>query len=202
MIDWLKNITKDYPDFWKAYLGTFSSKSNRFVVLNTKLSGTNPEKDLILEISAVNVIDNSVQINDLCEIVIMQYKYIHDNGLVNEYILIKNKNKVSEDIAIQIFVEFLKNAIIVGININSMIEMINVSLEKMNCGRLKNQALDLGVMYQKYTDDYDINHSFSKQLQLNNIQIEESNSCTEDAFSAALLFIKLKQKLKLQIKNN
>ena len=197
MIDWLKNITKDYPDFWKAYLVSFSSKSNRFVILNTKLSGTNPEKDLILEISAVYVIDNSIQINDVCEIVIMQYKYIHDNGLVNEYILNKNKNKVSEDIALQMFVEFLQNAVVVGININSMIEMINVSLERMNCGRLKNQALDLGVMYQKYTDEYDTNHSFSELLQLNNIQIEESNSCTEDAFSAALLFIKLKQKLKL-----
>jgi DNA polymerase-3 subunit epsilon len=36
MLDWLKQINKESPDFWKAYLAKFGKKSNRYVVLRLK----------------------------------------------------------------------------------------------------------------------------------------------------------------------
>ena len=37
MLDWLKIIHKEYPEFWKLYLSKFEKKSNRYVVLSTVL---------------------------------------------------------------------------------------------------------------------------------------------------------------------
>jgi protocatechuate 3,4-dioxygenase beta subunit len=50
MLDWLKNINKEHPDFWKNYLSKFETKPNRFVVISTETSGLNPAKDVILYI--------------------------------------------------------------------------------------------------------------------------------------------------------
>jgi hypothetical protein len=37
MLDWLKNINKEHPEFWKNYVSKFDKKTTRFVVLSTKL---------------------------------------------------------------------------------------------------------------------------------------------------------------------
>ena len=44
MIGWIKNINKEYPEFWKKYLSKFSGKSNRYVILSTETTGLNPNK--------------------------------------------------------------------------------------------------------------------------------------------------------------
>jgi DNA polymerase-3 subunit epsilon len=36
MLDWLKNINKEHPEFWKNYVSKFDKKSTRFVVLSTE----------------------------------------------------------------------------------------------------------------------------------------------------------------------
>ena len=87
MLDWLKNINKDYPDFWKNYLSKFESKSNKFIVFSTETSGMNPSKDVILSIGSFAIEDNSISIGDSFEAVLLQYKYFHDNGLSNEFIV-------------------------------------------------------------------------------------------------------------------
>jgi 3-methyladenine DNA glycosylase AlkC len=38
MLDWLKNINKEHPEFWKNYVSKFDKKSTRFVVLSTETS--------------------------------------------------------------------------------------------------------------------------------------------------------------------
>jgi DNA polymerase-3 subunit epsilon len=30
MLDWLKNINKEHPEFWKNYVSKFDKKSTRF----------------------------------------------------------------------------------------------------------------------------------------------------------------------------
>jgi DNA polymerase-3 subunit epsilon len=81
MLDWLKNINKEHPEFWKNYVSKFDKKSTRFVVLSTE-TGMNVEKDVILSIGSF-AIDNSIVIGDSFEAVLLQYKFLHDNGLSN-----------------------------------------------------------------------------------------------------------------------
>ena len=51
MLDWIKNINKEHPEFWKNYLSKFEKKSQRYVSLSITSTGTNPEKDVILSLS-------------------------------------------------------------------------------------------------------------------------------------------------------
>jgi len=195
MLDWLKNINKDYPDFWKDYLTKFETKPNRFVVLSTETSGLNPDKDVILSLGAFSVIDDGIVIKDNFESVLLQYKYLQDNGLSNEFIIESKMTKMPEPDAMEAFINFLGNAILVGHHINFDIEMLNSALEPLNCGRIKNEALDVDVMYRKLMDVNDKQFSLDDLCEIYKIPKSDRNSSSEDAYRIALLFLKLKSRL-------
>lgn len=199
MLDWLKNINKDYPEFWKEYLSKFDAKSNRIIVFSTETSGMNPERDVILSMGAFEIEDDSICIGKNFEGVLLQYKYFHDNGLSNEFIVANKMRKLVETDAIQMFVDFIGNAVLIGHHVDFDIEMINAALEKMECGKLKNQALDVDVMYRKLHDITDKQFSMDELCDIYKIPQSDRNSSSEDAFRIALLFLKLKNKLNLQI---
>lgn len=193
MLEWLTGSNK-YPDFWKAYLAKFETKSNRYVILSTETTGLNPKKDVILSFGAVGVVNDIVRIGDNFEVVILQYKYLHDNGLSNEFLIESKLTKLAEPQAIQALVEYIGNAVLVGHRIHFDIEMINDVLEKMECGRLKNEALDVEIMHQKLMD---ITKPFSLEdlIKHYKLPLNERNSASDDAYSIALLFVKLKTRL-------
>jgi DNA polymerase-3 subunit epsilon len=195
MLDWIKNINKEYPDFWKLYLSKFESKSNRYVVLSTETTGLNPKKDVILSFGAIAVENDIVKIGDNFEVVILQYKYLHDNGLSNEFLIESALPKMAEPNAIQSLVEYIGNATLVGHRIYFDIEMINDVLEKMECGKLKNEALDIEIMHQKLLDITNKSFSLEDLIKTYKIPLNERNSASDDAYSIALLFLKLKSRL-------
>jgi DNA polymerase III subunit epsilon len=195
MLDWIKNINKEYPDFWKEYLNKFETKPNRFVVLSTETSGLNPNKDVILSLGAFSVVDESIVIKDNFEAVLLQYKFLQDNGLSNEFIIESKMLKMPEPDAIEAFVNFIGNSILVGHHINFDIEMLNAALERLDCGRLKNEALDVDMMYRKLMDINDKQFSLDDLSEIFKIPKSDRNSSSEDAYKIALLFLKLKSRL-------
>jgi len=195
MIDWIKNINKEYPHFWKSYLAKFESKSNRYVVLSTETTGLNPKRDVILSFGAVAVVNDIIRIGDNFEVVILQYKYLHDNGLTNEFLIESKLSKLAEPQAMQAFVEYIGNAVLVGHRIYFDIEMINNVLEKMECGKLKNEALDIEIMHQKLIDITNKSFSLEDLIKHYKLPLNEKNSASDDAYSIALLFLKLKSRL-------
>jgi DNA polymerase-3 subunit epsilon len=199
MLDWLKNINKEYPEFWKNYIAKFEKKSNRFVVLSTETSGLNPDKDIILSIGSFAVIDNSIVIGDNFETVLLQYKFLHDNGLSNEFIVESKMKKLVEPEAIKLFIEYIGNSVLVGHHIDFDVEMINAALERLNCGRLKNEALDIDIMYRKLHDITDKEFSLDELSTIYKIPKSDRNSSSEDAYRIALLFLKLKSRLGIKI---
>lgn len=195
MLDWLKNINKEHPEFWKNYVSKFDKKSSRFVVLSTETSGLNPVKDVILSIGSFAVIDNSVVIGDSFETVLLQYKFLHDNGLSNEFIVESKMKKLGELEAIKLFIDYIGNAVLVGHHIDFDVEMINAALERLDCGRLKNEALDIDVMYRKLEDINNKQFSLNELSGIYNLPKSDRNSSSEDAYRIALLFLKLKSRL-------
>ena len=195
MLDWLKNINKEYPEFWKTYLSKFDKKSKRFVILSTETSGLNPVKDVILSIGSFAVIDDSIVIGDSFEAVLLQYKFLHDNGLSNEFIVESKMKKLSEPEAITSLIDFIGNGVLVGHHIDFDVEMINAALERLDCGRLKNEALDVDVMYRKLQDINDRQFSLDELCDIYKIPKSDRNSSSEDAYKIALLFLKLKSRL-------
>jgi DNA polymerase-3 subunit epsilon len=92
---------------------------------------------VILSIGAFAVVDDSLFISDSFEAILLQYKYLHDNKLSNEFIIESKMNKLAETDAIKSLIEFIGNSILVGHHVDFDVEMINVALEKLECGRLK-----------------------------------------------------------------
>jgi len=197
MLDWLKNINKDYPEFWKVYLSKFEHKSNRFVVLSTETSGLSLSKDVILSMGAFSIVNDSILIADSFETVLAQYKFFHDNGISNEFTLETKMKKMVEPDGINALVDFIGNSVLVGHHIDFDVEMINVALEKLGCGRLKNEALDIDVMHRKLKDINNKQFSIEELCDIYKIPKSDRNSSSEDAYKIALLFLKLKSRLGL-----
>lgn len=198
MLDWLKHINKEFPEFWKSYLAKFNKKSKRYVILSTKTSGLNPHKDVIFSIGSFAVIDDSILIGDSFEALLLQYKFLHDNKLSNAFIIESKMRKLGETDAIIALVEFIGNAVLVGHHIDSHVEMINAALERLECGRLKNEALDIDIMHRKLHDITDRKFSLDDLTELYKIPKSERNSASEDAYKSALLFLKLKSRLDIK----
>lgn len=197
MLDWIKNINKEYPEFWKSYLSKFDKKSNRYVIFTTETSGLSLENDVILSIASFAVLNNSIVIADSFETVIAQYKFFHDNNISNEFTLETKMKKLSESEGIQAFVEYIGNAVLVGHHIDFDVEMINSALERLDCGRLKNEALDIDIMYRKLKDINNKQFSLDELSKIYKLPQTERNSTSEDAYRIALLFLKLKSRLGL-----
>lgn len=195
MLDWIKKINKEHPEFWKEYVAKFEKKSTRFVVLSTETSGLNPSKDVIVSIGSFAIIDNHIIIGDSFEAVLLQYKFFHDNGLTNEFVVESKMQKLGEPEAIQGLIEFIGNAVLVGHHVDFDVEMINEALERLDCGRLKNEALDIDVMYRKLHDISNKQYSLDELCEIYKIPKSDRNSASEDAYKIALLFLKLKSRL-------
>lgn len=198
MLDWLKNINKEYPEFWKDYLSKFDKKSNRYVAFSLETTGLNPRKDVILSIGAIAIINEQVIVGDMFEIAIPQYKYLHDNGIQHEFGLESKQPKLAEPAAIENFVKFIDNAVLVGHRTYFDVEMINEILEKLGCGRLKNEALDIEIMYKKLHDISDKNFALDELANQYKLPVTEHVSSSDDAYNIALMFLKLKSKLGLK----
>jgi len=197
MFDWIKNMNREYPEFWKSYISKFEKRTSRFVVLSTETTGLNPDKDVILSFGAIGVINNSIIVEDNFEVVLLQYKFLHDNQLSNEFIVESKQPKLGEREALEAFIEYIGNAILVGHRIHFDVEMINEALEKLDCGRLKNEALDIEIMHRKLLDISDKNFSVDELCKAYKITRSDRHSSAEDAYTIALLFLKLKSRLGL-----
>jgi DNA polymerase-3 subunit epsilon len=103
--------------------------------------------------------------------------------------------KLAESEAIQSLINFIGNAVLVGHHIDFDVEMINAALERLDCGRLKNEALDVDVMYRKLHDINDRQFSLDELCSIYKIPKSDRNSSSEDAYKIALLFLKLKSRL-------
>ena len=195
MLDWIKNINKEYPEFCKNYLSKFEKKPTRYVILSTETTGLNPTKDVILSFGAIAVINDSIIIGDTFEVVLLQYKFLHDNGLPNEFIIESKQPKLGEREALQAFIEYIGNAVLVGHRIHFDVDMINEALERMDCGRMKNEALDIEIMYRKLMDISDKQFSIDDLCSRFKVVKSDRHSSAEDAYTIALLFLKLKSRL-------
>ena len=198
MLDWLKNITKEHPEFWKDYLSKFEVKSNRYVILSAEKTGLNPAKDVVLSFGCFGVINDSLLIGDNFEVVILQYKFFHDNGLSNEFIVESKLEKLGEPEALQALLKYIGNATLVGYRIDTDVEIINAALEKQDCGRLKNEPLDLEIMHRRLHDINDKQFTLDELCTLYKVPISDRNSASEEAYKMGLLFLKLKSRLGLK----
>lgn len=196
---------KNYPDFWINYLNHFKNKKRtsfletRFVVFDTETTGLDLKKNCLLSIGAVGIHNQSIFINDGFECYISQQ--IFDNSTVKIHGIRKNDaKKISEKEAIQQFLGFIENAVLVGHHVNFDIEMIQKALNNLGLPKLKNSILDTGNIYKKTLIDKSLAHfSLDKLLKIYGIPPHDRHNAMGDAFLTAQVFLKIVKQLS---KNN
>jgi DNA polymerase-3 subunit epsilon len=85
---------------------------------------------VILSIGAFAIIDDSIHIKDSFEVVLLQYKFLHDNHLSNEFIIESKLPKLGESSNKSLYRLFRKcsNS---GHHVDFDVDMINATLDRL-----------------------------------------------------------------------
>ena len=189
-----KLFHKEYPEFWKKYSESFKNPATKYVVISMETSGLDTEKDVIMSIAATSIVENRILLKDSFEIFI-QYNKPLDSSLDNEFITVSKVEKVAEDIAIETLINYIGNSILIGHRIDFDIEMLNKALSRLKLGKVKNEAYDIEAMFNKIADTNEKKFALEEMSKSLNMAIRNRNSVADDAYSIAILFLKLKSKL-------
>jgi len=200
MFNFFRN--KNHPAFWKDYLNTFKQKptknikTTRFVVFDTETTGLDVINDRVLSIGAVSVFNNTIDVADSFEIYLKQDEFnaesVEIHGILKDGLL----KKISEKDAIQQFVNYIGNAVLVAHHAAFDIEIINATLKRMKLSKLKNKSIDTGILYKKLTDKKDNHFNLDILSTEFNIPKHDRHTAAGDAYITALLFLKIISKLK------
>jgi DNA polymerase-3 subunit epsilon len=199
--NWFKKIVKDHPKFWETYLTYFDEnqdKKKRFVVFDSETTGLDYRTDRILSIGAVAIENNQIIVGDFMEVFLLQDVFNAESVPIHGILKEGKEEKIVEAEAIIRFLDFIKDATLVGHHVDFDIEMINQGLARLEVGKLKNQAMDTDVMYQKLKYLPQEQHSSLDELcDIYKIRKSDRHTASGDAFITALLFLKLKKKLEI-----
>ena len=200
-LNWFNKIVKEHPKFWETYLTYFEenqSKEKRYVVFDCETTGLDYKSDRILSIGAVAIQHNEIIVNDYLEVFLHQEVFKAETVLIHGILREGKEEKIVEAEAVIRFLEFVKDATLVGHHVDFDIEMINQSLARLDLGKLKNQSMDTDIMYQKLKYlPYEQHTSLDELCTIYKIKKSDRHTASGDAFITALLFLKLKRKLEI-----
>ena len=201
--NWLKKISKDNPKFWETYLSYFNQEPQvnipkRYVVFDCETTGLDFKSDVILSIGAVAIIENSIHVDDSLEIFVKQMLYKAETAPIHGILKEGKEEKIIEAEAIIRFLDFIKDATLVGHHIRFDMEMIDQALKRLEAGKLKNDYMDTDAMYRKFKGLQEDQHSSLDEL-CKILKVEKSyrHTASGDAYITALIFLKLKNRLKI-----
>lgn len=195
--DWLTG--NNLPQFWKNYLNYFESDNKhprRYVIFDMETSGLDWREDVILSIGAIGVVDDAIEVGDFLGVFVKQDKFQVQSTALLGVIKEPDHEKYVEAEAMIRFLNFAKDATLVSHNINLDIEMINQALKRLELGRVKNDIMDTNVLYQRWKGlDEDHKASLDEICEALKIKKPARHSAAGNAYTTALIFIKLKKKL-------
>ncbi|SHL88758.1 3'-5' exonuclease [Flavobacterium saccharophilum] len=192
-------------NFWKKEENLFdeniSIEETRFVVLDTETTGFDYENDRILCIGALVLQNGVISVQNSLEVYIEQAHYdkstaqIH--GILKAFIL----KRPSEIEALQQFLAFLGDSIIIAHHTIFDVTMINKALERNGLPELKNHRLDTAFLYKKTLikshlferkDHYTLDDLADKF----DISKKDRHTALGDAYITAIAFLKIVKKLR------
>ncbi|APQ18533.1 3'-5' exonuclease [Maribacter hydrothermalis] len=202
-----KRTPKILPDYWKTYENLFKDAKSKnfneltFVVLDTETTGFSFEDDRILSIGAVKIKNETISVQEVFEIYLKQEKFNKDT--VHVHGLLKNGNRkcISEILALEQFLDYVGNAIIVAHHAGFDIGMLNRALERHGLPKLKNTVLDTGIIYKKtliksYLLQPKSNYTLDELAEKFSISRKDRHTALGDAYITAIAFLKIISRLK------
>lgn len=205
---WFKK-NKDYPLFWKKYESLFSEKKQkqkiqdtRFVAFDTETTGFDYAHDRILSIGAIAINNTAIDVSDQLEIYLDQEIFNKDTVEIHGIRKNNGLTKVTEKKAIELFIEYIGNSILIAHHAEFDKKMINKALSRYNLGTLKNKMLDTGVLFKKtkhqvyLTDQQNIHYSLDELCNDLKMSKSDRHTASGDAFITAIAFLKILSRLK------
>lgn len=207
MWNWFKKETDGYPEYWNKYISYFQKAQPElvdeatFVVFDTETTGFDQHKDRILSIGCVKIKKERINVAESFEIYLDQEEFNPDTVEIHGLIHHERFQTISEEKAIQLFLKYIKNSILVAHHAGFDINMVNAALKRQGLPKLKNKVLDTGVLYRKtrlITNFIDPNKNYSlDELALAyNIDLKDRHTAIGDAFITAIAFLKTLGRLK------
>ena len=113
----------------------------RFVVLDSETTGLNPATDRLITIGAVAVLAGEIVLEDSFSALI---QIAHNTEAVTVHGVTRDQARggVSEAEALEKFLDYLRDGVIVGHHIGHDVATIDVAMERLWGGRLLNRNLD------------------------------------------------------------
>lgn len=192
-------------NFWKKEENPFDEnitiEETRFVVLDTETTGFDYENDRILCIGALVLQNGVISIQNSFEVYIEQDHYdkstaqIH--GILKAFII----KRPSELEALEQFLAFLGDSIIIAHHTVFDLTMINKALERNGLPQLENHRLDTAFLYKKTLikshlferkDHYTLDDLADKF----DISKKDRHTALGDAYITAIAFSKIIKKLR------
>ena len=172
----------------------------RFVVLDTETTGFDYTNDRILCIGAIVLQKYRIPIQESLEIYIQQEHYNKTTAQIHGILKASVLDRPNELEALQQFLTFLGDSIIVAHHTIFDITMINKALERNGLPMLKNKTLDTATLYKKtllkspLLDRKD-NYSLDDLADKFDISKKDRHTAMGDAYITAIAFLKILKKM-------
>jgi len=143
-----------------AYIGAFertwtddtAADEVRFVALDTETTGLDPRRDRLITIGAVGVRGGEILLDDCFEVML---KIAFNNSSVTVHGITRDQARtgLDEAEALALFLDYLRDGVIVGHHIGHDIEALNCACERHFGFRLRNRSLDTMDLTLHLSDD-------------------------------------------------
>lgn len=176
-------------------------EETRFVVLDTETTGFDYDKDRILCIGALVLQNGIIAIQDSFEVYIEQDHYDKSTAQIHGILKAFVIQHPTELEALQQFLAFLADSIIIAHHTIFDVTMINKALERNGLPQLTNKRLDTAILYKKTLikshlferkDRYTLDDLADKF----DISKKDRHTALGDAYITAIAFLKIVKKLK------
>ena len=193
-------------NFWKKeennlFDENITIEETRFVVLDTETTGFDYDNDRILCIGALVLQNGIINVQDSFEVYLEQDHYDKSTAKIHgilKDLLVKRPTELE---ALQQFLDFLGDSIIIAHHTIFDVTMINKALERNGLPHLSNKTLDTAYLYKKTLiqshlferkDHYTLDDLADKF----DISKKDRHTALGDAYITAIAFLKIVKKLK------
>ena len=113
----------------------------RFVVLDSETTGLDPRRDRLITIGAIGVLDGEIRLDDSFE-VLLKLAYNTSSVTIHGITFDEACAGLDEPEALDLFLAYLRDGVIVGHHIGHDIQMLNAACERHFGFTLRNRFLD------------------------------------------------------------
>jgi DNA polymerase-3 subunit epsilon len=199
------------PEFWNTYLEYFKNihktpiSSTKFIAFDTETTGFDIDRDRVLSIGAVTLKNNRIAVNSNFEVYINQEIFKPETVKIHGLLKKGNLKKISELEAIESFLDYIKNNVLIAHHARFDFNMINNMLLRNGLGELKNEFIDTAVLFKKskhiiYQDNLK-NYSLDELAKELNVPVVDRHTANGDALITAIVFLKTLSRLKTKNQN-